>query len=110
MSLSKRQALAITATPLVVQMPMLVMRTGTLPSFPPSDLTYLGSRTLEPSAPSPAHPTHFLRFLGILKITLYSWSRKWQPTLVVLTGEFYGQKSLAGYSPWGCKESDRLSD
>ena len=101
MSLSKRQALAITATPLVVQMPMLVMRTGTLPSFPPSDLTYLGSRTLEPSAPSPAHPTHFLRFLGILKITLYSWSRKWQPTLVVLTGEFYGQKTLAGYSPWG---------
>ena len=25
---------------------------------------------------------------------------------VFLPGEFYGQKSLAGYSPWGCKESD----
>jgi len=22
------------------------------------------------------------------------------------SGEFHGQKSLAGYSPWGCKESD----
>ena len=23
-----------------------------------------------------------------------------------LPGEFRGQRSLAGYSPWGCKESD----
>ena len=23
-----------------------------------------------------------------------------------LTGEFYGQRSLAGYSPWGPKESE----
>jgi len=23
-----------------------------------------------------------------------------------LPGESYGQGSLAGYSPWGCKESD----
>ena len=23
------------------------------------------------------------------------------------SGEFYGQRSLAGYSPWGGKESDR---
>ena len=32
------------------------------------------------------------------------WSRKWQPSPVFLPGEFYGQRSLAGYSPWGCKE------
>ena len=25
---------------------------------------------------------------------------------VFLPGESHGQKSLAGYSPWGCKESD----
>ena len=25
---------------------------------------------------------------------------------VFLPGEFHGQRSLAGYSPWGCKESD----
>ena len=32
--------------------------------------------------------------------------RKWQPTPVFLPGEFYGQRSLVGSSPWGCKESD----
>ena len=34
------------------------------------------------------------------------WRRKWQPTPVFLPGKFHGQKSLTGYSPWGCKESD----
>ena len=34
------------------------------------------------------------------------WTRKWQPTLVFLHGEFHGQKNLAGYNPWGCKELD----
>ena len=29
-----------------------------------------------------------------------------QPTPVLLPGEFYGQRSLVGYSSWGCKESD----
>ena len=37
---------------------------------------------------------------------LFPWSRKWQPTSVFLPGESHGRKSLAGYSPWGCKESD----
>ena len=27
------------------------------------------------------------------------WRREWQPTLVLLPGEFHGQRSLAGYSP-----------
>ena len=34
------------------------------------------------------------------------WRRKWQPTPVFLHGKFHGQRSLVGYSPWGCKESD----
>ena len=34
------------------------------------------------------------------------WRRIWQPTPVFLPGEFHGQRSLAGYSPWGCNESD----
>ena len=34
------------------------------------------------------------------------WRRKWQPTPVFLPGESHGQRSLAGYSPWGRKESD----
>ena len=31
------------------------------------------------------------------------WRMEWQPTPVFLPGEFHGQRSLAGYSPWGCK-------
>ena len=31
------------------------------------------------------------------------WRRKWQPTPVFLPGKSHGQRSLAGYSPWGCK-------
>ena len=34
------------------------------------------------------------------------WRRKWHPTPVFLPGEAHGQRSLAGYSPWGHKESD----
>ena len=34
------------------------------------------------------------------------WRRKWQPPPVFLPGKFHGQKSLAGYSPWGCKALD----
>ena len=34
------------------------------------------------------------------------WRRKWQPTPVFLPGEFHGQRSLVGYSPWSRKESD----
>ena len=36
-------------------------------------------------------------------------SRKWQPTPVFSPGEFHGQKSLAGYSPWGGKELTGLA-
>ena len=33
------------------------------------------------------------------------WRRKWQSTPTFLPGESHGQRSLAGYSPGGCKES-----
>ena len=32
--------------------------------------------------------------------------KEWLPTPVFLAGEIHGQGSLAGYSPWVCKESD----
>ena len=35
-----------------------------------------------------------------------NWRRKGQPTPVLLPGESHGQRGLAGYSPWGHKESD----
>ena len=31
------------------------------------------------------------------------WRRKWQPTPVFLPGESHGQRSLVGYSSWGCR-------
>ena len=37
------------------------------------------------------------------------WRRKWQPTPVFFPGEVHGQRSLAGYSLWGCRESEGLS-
>ena len=45
------------------------------------------------------------------------WSLGWedplkkemQPTPVFLPGKSHGQRSLIGYRPWGCKESDTTS-
>ena len=37
----------------------------------------------------------------------FPWRRKWLPTSVFLPGEFHGQRSLEGYSPWGRKELDK---
>ena len=32
--------------------------------------------------------------------------KEWLPTPAFLLRECHAQRSLAGYSPWGCKESD----
>ena len=37
------------------------------------------------------------------------WRRAWQPTAVSLPGKSHGQRSLAGYSPRGRKESDTIA-
>ena len=34
------------------------------------------------------------------------WRREWQSMPIFLPREFHGQRSLVGYSPWDCKESD----
>ena len=34
------------------------------------------------------------------------WRREWLPTPVFLPGEFHGQRSLVGYSPWNHGESN----
>ena len=58
-----------------------------------------------------------LQFMGSLRVghnsttslslfTFMHWRRKWQPIPVFLPGESHGQRSLAGYSLWGRKESD----
>ena len=38
------------------------------------------------------------------------WRREWLPIPGFLPGESHRQRSLAGYSLWGLKESDTLSD
>ena len=47
-----------------------------------------------------------LLFHFLSHIFMYVWRRKWQATPEFLPGESHGQRSLVGYSPWGCKESD----
>ena len=38
------------------------------------------------------------------------WKRKWQPTPEFLSVKSHGQRSMAGYSPWGHKSQRRLSN
>ena len=47
--------------------------------------------------------------LGLLhfrQILYHLWRKKWQPTLVFLTGKSHGRRRLVGYSPQGHKHSD----
>ena len=46
------------------------------------------------------------RAISLGFFTVMHWRRKWQPTPVFLPGKSHGQRSLAGYSPWGPKELD----
>ena len=48
------------------------------------------------------------KIIGIheVRVGKIPWRRERLPTPVFLPGEFHGQRSLAGYSPWGHKESD----
>jgi len=41
-----------------------------------------------------------------LRVRKIHWRRARQPTPVFLPGESHRQRSLEGYGPWGCKESD----
>ena len=40
------------------------------------------------------------------EIYALKWRRKWKPTPAFLPGESHGRRSLVGFSPKGCKESD----
>ena len=47
-----------------------------------------------------------IRVVSLSLFPFMHWRRKWQSTPVYLPGKSCGQRSLAGYSPWGRKESD----
>ena len=52
-------------------------------------------------------PMQELKRLGFVPwIGKIPWSRKWQPTPVLLSGKLHGQRSVVGYSLGGRKESD----
>ena len=40
---------------------------------------------------------------SVPELRIFPWRRKWQPTPVFLPRKSHGQRSLAGYSPWGYK-------
>ena len=55
---------------------------------------------------------HSKGFCCVISTTLISfvglssgWRMKWQPTSVFLPGKSFGQRSLAGFSPWGSHQS-----
>ena len=61
-----------------------------------------GSAGKEPTCHCRRHKRHwFDPWVGKIP-----WRRKWQPAPVFLPRKFHGERSLAGYSPWGCKKSD----
>ena len=62
-----------------------------------------GTRGKEPTYQCRRHKSH--RFHPWVRKIPWRW--KWLPTPVFLPGESHRQRSLAGYSPWGQKESDR---
>ena len=47
------------------------------------------------------------RDIGLIPVWEDPWRRKSQPTPVLLPEKSHRQRSLAGYSPCGCKELDR---
>ena len=40
-------------------------------------------------------------------VGMIPWRREWLPTPVSLPRESHGQRSLAGYSPWGSKLAEK---
>ena len=61
-----------------------------------------GASSTEPTYQSKSLKRH--RFDPWIRKIPWRWA--WQPTPVFLPGASYGQRSLVGYSPWGCKQSD----
>ena len=45
-------------------------------------------------------------YLGLIPAGKIPWRWEWLPTPVFLPGESQGQRSLVGYSQWGCKQSN----
>ena len=51
-------------------------------------------------------PVNLFDLKGIYQVPTLAW----QPALVFLPGESHGQRSLAGYSSWGRKETTEATE
>ena len=91
----------IVLLPLVLNTHMCVLRKHLrkLPSGLPSGLGFPDGLDNKKYACNAGDP-------GLILGLERSWRREWQPTSIFLPGESHGQRSLAGYSPWGHKELD----
>ena len=74
-----------------------------LPSLAEEHIMEWYTHILLPPPPAPHTPPPKKKISGFRGM-------RWQPTAVFLPGEFHGQRSPAGYSPWGPKSPTRLSD
>ena len=55
---------------------------------------------------SPSASAGDMRDMSSTCVRKIPWRREQLPTPVLLPGESLGQRSLIGYGPWGCEESD----
>ena len=70
-------------------------------------LDTLASRRVGFSLHTKQFSSSLLTLAGCTRIyPVLTLRREWLPTPVFLLGESHGQRNLAGYSPWGHKESD----
>ena len=99
--------------------PQLLPKSQSADSLPPlshSQASFMASELLKKALTSSLVASLMAQrvknLLAVQETRVNSWvgkipcRRDWQPTPVFLPGESRGQRSLAGYSSWGCKESD----
>ena len=76
-------------------------------------ISYSPSQTLSPADTAALNSSEGFRHLQCGRrgfgpwIGKIPWRKEQQPNPVFWPGKFHGQRSLAGYSPWTCQESDR---
>ena len=64
------------------------------------------SKSLRPHEPQHARPPCPSPNSGVYPNSSPLWRKLWHPTPVLLPGKSHGQRTLVGYSPWGCKDLD----
>ena len=81
--------------------------------FSSSGLPFLSHFPLSKSYSGPSLVVQMIKNLPTMqeawvwsRVRKIPWRREWQPTAVFLPRDFHRQSSLAGYSPWGRKDSD----